>query len=247
MSEKLQKVLARAGIGSRRQIEEWIEQGIISINDKKAKLGDRVDITTNPTIKINGRTVKINPDQKSQETQVLLYHKPIGEICSRHDEEGRPTVFDHLPKLEQGRWVIVGRLDFNTAGLLLFTDDGELANQLMHPSYEIEREYLVRVLGTVTPEMIQKLLQGVELEDGFARCKQIVEQGGSGANQWYRMVLTEGKNREVRRLWESQGLKVSRLMRIRFGNLNLPRNLTPGNFTLLSQQQVSSLKAMMKK
>lgn len=247
MSEKLQKVLARAGVGSRREIEEWIAQGIVSVNDQKVKLGDRVDIATAPRIKINGRLVKINYEHAVQEPKVLLYHKPVGEICTRHDEEGRPTVFDHLPPLEEGRWVMVGRLDFNTSGLLLFTDNGELANQLMHPSSEIEREYLVRVVGTVTPKILEKLVAGVELEDGLARCKAVELHGGAGINQWYRMVLAEGKNREVRRLWESQDLTVNRLMRIRFGNVLLPRTLKPGEHTLLTESQLKSLWRLFRK
>jgi 23S rRNA pseudouridine2605 synthase len=248
MSEKLQKVLARAGIGSRRQIEEWIAQGIISVNDKKVKLGDRIDVTTNPVIKINGSPVKIDfSEQKEQESMVLLYHKPIGEICSRNDEAGRPTVFDNLPPLDQGRWVIVGRLDFNTSGVLLFTNDGELANQLMHPSSEVEREYLVRVLGEVSDQVLERLMRGVQLEDGLAKAKSVLAQGGSGANQWYRMTLAEGKNREVRRLWESQNLKVSRLIRIRFANISLPRELKAGRYELLLPQEVKALKNLARK
>lgn len=218
MSEKLQKVLARAGLGSRRQIEHWIEEGRITINGDPAMLGARV--TPEQTIRVDGRNIPTHVLQSQQ--RILIYHKPEGEVCTRSDPQGRPTVFEKLPKLRGARWITIGRLDFNTSGLLLFTTDGELANRLMHPSHEIEREYAVRVLGKVNAEMLVRLKAGVMLEDGPAHFDAIVDAGGSGANHWYHVVLKEGRNREVRRLWEAVGIKVSRLIRVRFGGVQLP-------------------------
>ncbi|MBI5782316.1 MAG: 23S rRNA pseudouridine(2605) synthase RluB [Gammaproteobacteria bacterium] len=218
MSEKLQKVLARAGLGSRRQIERWIEEGRITIDGQPATLGARV--TSDQALRVDGRVIPTHAFQPKQ--RILIYHKPEGEVCTRSDPQGRPTVFDKLPSLRGARWIAVGRLDFNTSGLLLFTTDGELANRLMHPSREIEREYAVRVLGKISDEMLARLKEGVMLEDGPARFDSVVDAGGTGANHWYHVMLKEGRNREVRRLWEAVGAKVSRLMRVRFGPIGLP-------------------------
>lgn len=233
MSEKLQKVLARAGLASRRAIETWISAGRITINGKVAKLGDRVE--PNDTIQVDHKTIQ-QPDHT--ESQLLIYHKPEGEICTRSDPQGRPTVFEHLPPLSSGRWINIGRLDLNTSGLLLLTTDGELAHQLMHPSFALEREYLVRVLGKVNADILERLKTGVKLEDGLARFESIATHSGAGANRWYRVIVTEGKNRLVRRLWESQGLQVSRLMRIRYGNITLPRTLKPGQYISINSDVV---------
>ena len=225
MAERIQKILSRAGYGSRREIERWVEAGDILVNGKPALPGQAVD--ENDKIILRGQVLKLASKLKAK-PRVLLYHKKVGEICSRHDPENRPTVFDNLPKLASGRWIQVGRLDINTDGLLLFTTDGELANRLMHPSYEIEREYAVRVLGEVSDEIIDQLTKGVMLEDGMAKFSQIRFEGGEGANSWYHVVLHEGRNREVRRLWESQDLMVSRLRRIRYGDIKLDRSLRSG-------------------
>jgi 23S rRNA pseudouridine2605 synthase len=227
MTEKLQKVLARIGLGSRRELEEWIAAGRASVNGKISKLGDRVG--ESDVIRVDGRVIhrtRLRPVSR----RVLMYHKPVGEVCTRSDPEGRPTIFDRLPRLTNARWVAVGRLDINTSGLLLLTNDGELANKLMHPSTELEREYAVRVLGSVAPEVLERLHTGVMLEDGEAHFDEIVDGGGEGANHWYRVVLREGRNREVRRLWESQGVTVSRLIRVRYGNATLPRFLRIGHW-----------------
>ena len=223
--ERIQKILARAGYGSRRQIERWIEAGEILVDGKQATLGQKID--EHSQIILRGQKLRL-PSRLKAPPRVLLYHKRAGEICTRSDPEGRDTVFDHLPEINQGRWVAIGRLDINTDGLLLFTNDGELANKMMHPSSEIEREYAVRVLGEVTDEMLTHLKEGVMLEDGMAAFARIDFAGGEGANQWYHVVLKEGRNREVRRMWESQGVTVSRLRRIRFGNIQLDRRLRAG-------------------
>ena len=240
MSEKIQKILANAGLGSRREIEEWLRQGRISINGITAKLGDRLAPTPQTKIRIDGREVKLIKTS-NKKRRVLLYHKPEGEICSRSDPEKRPTIFDHLPMLRNGRWISVGRLDFNTSGVLLLTNDGELANHLMHPSSEIEREYAVRVMGQVSPEMLKKLKKGIKLEDGLAHFDQVKEAGGEGSNHWYHVLVKEGRNRLVRRLWEAIDVKVSRLIRIRFGDITLPRALRRGKWMELDQGQVDSL------
>ncbi len=237
MSEKLQKVLARAGLGSRRQMEEWIAAGRVTVNGQAAGLGDRV--AESDQIEVDGRPLE--REQAAPEQKVLLYYKPTGEVTSRADDQHRPLVFDNLPALENGRWIAVGRLDVNTSGLLLFTTDGELANRLMHPSSRIEREYAVRVLGEVTPEMILRLQEGVELEDGRARFERIEQLTEGAANEWFRVQLREGRKREVRRLWESQGVKVSRLIRIRFGPVELPRAMKRGEMKLLSPGKLRGL------
>jgi len=227
MSEKLQKILARAGHGSRREIEEWIRAGRVSVNGKVAKLGDRAELTDK--FRVNGRTLHKQQLQSSKE-RLIIYNKPEGEICTRRDPERRKSVFDSLPRLVNKRWVSVGRLDINSSGLLLFTTDGELANRLMHPSNGIEREYAVRVLGNLTDDMGKRLKKGVKLEDGYASFKSIRDAGGTGVNHWYHVVLTEGRQREVRRLFESQRLKVSRLIRVRFGSIKLPPYLRTGRW-----------------
>lgn len=236
-SERLQKLLSQAGFGSRREMERWIEAGLIHVNGKPAKLGDSA--TSDDKISVKGRIID-NPLKLVYKTRILLYYKPVGEISSRSDPKHSRTVFDHLPHLKQGRWVQVGRLDINTSGLLIFTNNGELANRLMHPKYELEREYAVRVYGQVKPEVIKALLAGVSLDDGIAKFKRIDFKGGEGTNSWYHVVLSEGKNREVRRLWQSQGVEVSRLVRVRYGPFQLPRNLDRGDFVELSIQDVDS-------
>ncbi len=236
MSEKLQKVLAQAGLGSRREMEQWIQDGRVKVNGEVAKLGDRVEPTDR--IEVDGRPLRQDAPVPKQ---VIMYYKPVGEVCSRQDDANRPLVFDHLPKLASGRWISVGRLDVNTSGLLLFTTDGELANRLMHPSYQIERQYAVRVLGEVDDEMLQRLTEGVELEDGPARFDEVVRLSEGAANEWFRVTLREGRKREVRRLWESQGLKVSRLIRIRFGPVTLPRGLHRGGILPLSAADTAAL------
>lgn len=239
MSEKLQKVLARAGLGSRREIEEWIEAERVYVNGKLAKLGDR--ITQEDQVVVDNKRINIVPSDLVP-PRVLIYHKPEGQICTQDDPEGRETVFSRLPNVRSGRWVMIGRLDINTSGLLLFTTDGEMANYLMHPSNEVEREYAVRVFGQVSPEALRNLKSGVKLEDGVAKFDQIIDAGGEGSNHWYHVVLREGRNREVRRLWESQGVKVSRLIRVRYANITLPRNQHIGRWEELSLDQVNSLR-----
>jgi 23S rRNA pseudouridine2605 synthase len=237
--EKLQKVLARAGYGSRRELEEWIKSGRIKVNNQVATLGDRV--TDTDRISVDGKPVS-QARLKERRSRVLIYHKPIGEVCTRSDPEGRETIFNHLPRLASGRWITIGRLDLNTSGLLLVTTDGDLANRMMHPSHQVEREYAVRVLGEVTADTIKSLKEGVELDDGPAHFDVVAKAGGDGANQWYHVVLREGRNREVRRLWESQGVQVSRLMRVRYGAVSLPRGQKPGRWEELSDDDVNALR-----
>ncbi len=205
--EKLQKILAGAGLGSRREMERWITDGRISVNGSKANLGDRATLAD--IITVDGRAIKLDA-YASGIRRVIAYNKPEGEICSRLDKEGRPTVFDKLPRLKGERWIAIGRLDLNTSGLLLFTNDGELASRLMHPSHAIEREYAVRVMGEITQQKVKNLFDGVELEDGMARFTDIVDSGGTGINHWFHVCVLEGRNREVRRLWESQDLMWTR-------------------------------------
>jgi len=232
MDEKIQKVLANLGYASRREIERWIEAGRVTVNGDVIGLGARV--SASDKICIDSKPVQRVIGEKA--TRILLYHKPVGEICTRSDPEGRPSVFDKLPRLRKGRWIAVGRLDINTTGLLLFTDNGELANRLMHPKYGIEREYAVRVLGEVTPEQLHALQQGIELEDGIARFVTIQDAGGTGANHWYHVSLLEGRNREVKRLWAAIGVQVSRLHRIRYGPVSLPRTVKLGQYQELDKQ-----------
>lgn len=237
--EKLQKVLARAGLGSRREMERWIEAGRVAIDGRTATLGDRVD--DRMRITVDGRLLDAVP---AEQTRCILYHKPVGEVCSRKDPEGRPTVFARLPRLKSGRWISIGRLDFNTSGLLLFTTDGELANALMHPSSNIEREYMVRVMGKVDMEMLHRMVEGVMLEDGIARFTDITDAGGEGINHWFYVVIMEGRNREVRRLWESQGLTVSRLKRVRYGEVFIPSRVKQGQWEEMAPAEIKSLYRM---
>ncbi|HHW7507079.1 TPA: 23S rRNA pseudouridine(2605) synthase RluB [Mannheimia haemolytica] len=243
VGEKLQKILARAGQGSRRELEEIIAAGRVSVDGKIATLGDRVQVSSSTKIRIDGHLVNLMPAQK-EICRVLMYYKPEGELCTRSDPEGRATVFDRLPRLSGARWIAVGRLDINTSGLLLFTTDGELANRLMHPSREVEREYSVRVFGNIDDAMLQRLRKGVQLEDGPANFKQIKVVGGTGLNQWFDVTLTEGRNREVRRLWESQGVEVSRLIRIRYGNIKLDKGLPRGGWEEMGLEQVNYLREL---
>lgn len=236
--EKLQKVLARAGIGSRREMERWIEEGRVSVDGRRAGLGDRV--APHQVIRVDGHILS-QIAARGAKRRVILYHKPEGELTTRSDPEGRPMVFDHLPVLRNGRWIAIGRLDINTSGLLLFTTDGELANRLMHPRAGIEREYAVRVLGSVDDEALAQLRQGVQLEDGLASFDDIVDAGGSGANRWYHVILREGRHREVRRLWEAVGTRVSRLIRVRYGPVKLPRLLRPGRWQEIDREDMAAL------
>lgn len=239
MAERIQKVLARAGLGSRRMLESWISAGRVQVNGRPAKLGDRIGPADR--VLVDGKPVSL--DWRSRPAfKVLAYYKPEGEICSRRDPEGRKSVFDQLPKLKQGRWVALGRLDINSTGLMLFTTDGELAHRLLHPSAGVEREYAVRVRGQLERDAMDRLTAGVELEDGLARFKSLRDVGGSGSNHWYQVVITEGRQREVRRLFESQGMTVSRLMRVRFGPVSLPPRSRPGEFWNLGPDDVKLLR-----
>ncbi len=239
--EKLQKILARGGFGSRREVEKLIAEGLVKVNGKVATLGDRA--LTTDTIKVRDQQVR-ETRLETQPTQVILYNKPEGQVCSRKDEKGRETIFSHLPRIINSRWVSVGRLDINTSGLLVLTNNGELANRMMHPSYEMEREYSVRVFGDVSDDIIKQLKKGVKLEDGWAkfdRVDKIPQQEEDSINQWYRVVIKEGRNREVRRIWESQGVQVSRLVRTRYGNFDLPRSLRRGKTQELTWKQINQL------
>ena len=236
MSERLQKLIANAGYGSRRWAERLIEQGRISVNNKEATLGDKATIADKVTI--DGRLIDLKR-YSEEETKVLMLNKQAGVICSNKDEEGRKSVFDFLP--ENTRWVMVGRLDLNTSGLLLFTNNGDLANKLMHPSSEIDREYAVRVLGRVSDEDIKQLISGIELDDGFAKFHKVTLGGGDGANRWYHVVVREGRKREVRRLREALDFKVSRLIRTRFSDIRMPDNLRANQSELLKPKQVQAL------
>ena len=236
MSERIQKLIANAGYGSRRWAERLIQQGRISINNQEAKLGDKAVIADKVTI--DGRLIDLGR-YSEEETKVLILNKQAGVICSNKDEEGRQSVFEYLP--ENTRWVMVGRLDLNTSGLLLFTNNGDLANKLMHPSSEIDREYAVRVLGKVDEEHIKKLTNGIELEDGFAKFYRVTLGGGEGANRWYHVVVREGRKREVRRLWEALDFKVSRLIRTRFSDIRLPEKLRANQSEYLKPKQVQAL------
>ncbi len=242
-TEKLQKILARSGHGSRREIETFLQAGRISVDGKIATLGDRVEVTPATKIRLDGRLLAIKEPEK-EICRVMAYYKPEGELCTRHDPEGRPTVFNRLPRLTGARWIAVGRLDVNTSGLLLFTTDGELANRLMHPSREVEREYAVRVFGEINDAKIRQLTQGVQLEDGPASFKTVSYRGGEGMNQWFNVTLTEGRNREVRRLWESVGVQVSRLIRVRYGDIDLPKGLPRGGWTELGLEQTNYLREL---
>ena len=238
MSEKLQKVLARAGFASRRVIEQWISDGRVLVNGKPATLGDRV--TEQDQVLVDGKPAVLKAAAASKR-RVIAFYKPKGMVCTRSDPEKRATVFDDLPHLRGSRWIAVGRLDINTEGLLLLTTDGDLAHRLMHPSTEIEREYAARVFGTVTPEMLENLKSGVMLEDGSAHFDAIIDAGGSGINRWFHVILKEGRQREVRRLWESQGVQVSRLTRVRYGCVGLRRGLKIGTWEDVSDKDIATL------
>jgi 23S rRNA pseudouridine2605 synthase len=234
---KLQKALADAGLASRREIEEWIAAGRVQVNGEPAHLGQRVSPADK--VKVGGRLVNLHFAKRVP--RVLIYHKPEGEIVSRDDPQGRPSVFNALPRLRGGRWIAIGRLDFNSCGLLLFTSDGTLANRLMHPRYRLEREYAVRVLGEIDEASLRKLTEGIELEDGMARFIRLQPAGGEGANHWYRVTLEEGRNREVRRMFAAVGVTVSRLMRVRYGPIVLPANLKRGQCRELAPEEVQAL------
>jgi 23S rRNA pseudouridine2605 synthase len=236
---RLQKLLAEAGLGSRRTIEQWIRAGRVSVAGRRAELGDRASPTDE--VCLDGR--KLDLTAGTAQPELLLYYKPIGEVTTRSDPQGRPTVFEHLPPPGRGRWISVGRLDVNTAGLLLLTTDGELAHRLMHPSSQVEREYLVRVRGRPGPEVIRSLLQGVVLEDGPARFDRLTPQSDAGAHSSFRVVLHEGRNREVRRLWEAVGFEVNRLLRIRYGPVELPKGMRPGSARRADQATLGGLRA----
>lgn len=238
MSERLQKVLAAAGLGSRREMEAWIRAGRVEVNGKPAVLGQ--SIGPRDRVVVDGKPVRLHLDVKRM-PRVLLYNKPEGEIVSRSDPQGRPSVFRNLPHLRTAKWLAVGRLDLNSSGLLLFTTSGELANRLMHPRYQVEREYAVRVMGRLTPEQAQRLRDGVEIDGTLARFESIEDRGGEGANHWYHVVIREGRNREVRRMFEAVGLLVSRLIRVRYGSLRLPPRLKRGQFVELAREEVSAL------
>ncbi|MFW3019118.1 23S rRNA pseudouridine(2605) synthase RluB [Proteus mirabilis] len=242
-TEKLQKILARSGHGSRREIEGYLQEGRISIDGVKAKLGDRIDANSTAKIRLDGRILSIREAQKDV-CRVLAYYKPEGELCTRSDPQGRPTVFQRLLRLNSARWIAVGRLDVNTSGLLLFTTDGELANRLMHPSREVEREYAVRVFGEIDDAKIRQLTRGVQLEDGPASFRSVSYRGGEGINQWYNVSLTEGRNREVRRMWEAVGVQVSRLIRVRYGDIDLPKGLPRGGWVELGLNQINYLRQL---
>ncbi len=237
--ERIQKLLARTGLGSRREVEGWISDGAIRVNNDKATLGAQVK--AGDAVTVRGYRYRVMAGDNRQ--RVLIYHKPEGEVTSRKDPEGRPSVFDHLPRLKNSRWVAVGRLDINTSGLLILTTDGELANALMHPSSEVEREYAVRIFGQASDEQLQTLRTGVELGDGMAHFDNIVDIGGQGRNHWYHVIVREGRNREVRRLWASQELTVSRLSRVRYGAIVLPRWLKPGKWSDLNPDHLRKIKA----
>jgi 23S rRNA pseudouridine2605 synthase len=238
VGERIQKVLSRGGVGSRREIERWIAEGRMKVNGETVALGTR--LKPGDQLLLNDRVVRWDKFAQ-QPTRVLLYHKPTGEVVTRRDPEGRPVVFTQLPKLSTARWIAVGRLDINTSGLLLVTNNGELANRLMHPSTQVEREYAVRILGEVPDATLEKLKQGVELEDGKAKFNEIHFAGGEGANKWYHVIVSEGRNRLVRRLWESQQVTVSRLIRLRYGPVVLPERLKTHSFYELTDKELDLL------
>jgi 23S rRNA pseudouridine2605 synthase len=240
-AERLQKVLADQGLGSRREIEVWIAEGRVRLNGEVAKLGDRA--TPLDRVRVDGQEVR-RSRRGERPAEIVAYHKPEGELVTRRDPEERPTVFRHLPRPKEGRWIAVGRLDINTSGLILFTTDGELANRLMHPARGLEREYAVRILGEVPDGTLERLREGIELDDGTAHLDRVDERGGSGANRWYHVVIKEGRNREVRRLWEAAGCQVSRLIRVRYGNVELGRRLFPGNWRPLDDGERAGLLAL---
>jgi 23S rRNA pseudouridine2605 synthase len=238
LAERIQKILAHAGLGSRREIEDWIRHGRVEVDGNVAIIGQQVGAQSR--VLVDGRRIQLNAASPGS-SRALLYHKPVGQICSRQDPQGRPTVFDGLPRLRGQRWVSVGRLDFNTSGLMLFTTDGELAHRLMHPSQEIEREYRCRVRGQVNSADLHRLSEGILLGGQLCRFESIRTQSGSGANHWHTVVLKEGRYREVRRMWESVGCTVSRLVRVRYGSFLLSRELKSGQYLELQSSQYDGL------
>ena len=236
-TQRLHKLMALAGLGSRRDMEELVVSGRVTVNGQPAVQGQGV--TPYDVVRLDSRPIKL--PFEAELPQVLIYHKPEGEIVSQDDPEGRASVFDKLPRIKQGKWIAIGRLDMNTSGLLIFTNSGELANRFMHPRYEVEREYAVRIFGELTEEQMSMLTQGIELEDGPAAFDSVRAQGGEGANHWYQVIIREGRNREVRRLFEAFQLPVSRLMRVRFGPVNLPPRVKRGTMLKLEQKQVVDL------
>jgi 23S rRNA pseudouridine2605 synthase len=236
-SQKLHKVLAQAGVGSRREMETWIKEGKVTVNGAVATVGTRV--VPADLIRIGRRTIRWPGTHRLP--RVLVYHKPEGEIVSRDDPEGRASVFEKLPQLRGAKWLAVGRLDYNTSGLLLFTTSGELANRMMHPRFAVEREYAVRIVGQLKPDQVRRLEEGIALSDGVAKCESVADEGGEGTNHWYRIVLKEGRNRVVRRLFEALGLTVSRLIRVRFGVVALPPRLKRGQVNPLTAGEVKAL------
>jgi 23S rRNA pseudouridine2605 synthase len=236
-TQRLHKLLALAGLGSRRDMEEMIASGRVTVNGQVAVVGQGV--TEHDVVRVDSRPLRLSFE--AELPQVLIYHKPEGEIVSQDDPEGRASVFDKLPKIKHGKWIAIGRLDMNTGGLLIFTTSGELANRFMHPRYEVEREYAVRIFGELTEGQMTQLKEGIELDDGPANFDSITPQGGEGANHWYQVILREGRNREVRRLFEAFQLPVSRLMRVRFGPVNLPPRVKRGQMLKLEQKEVVGL------
>lgn len=230
--QRIQKFLSSVGIGSRRKIEEWITAGRIKVNDQVATLG--IKVTGSEQFKLDQELLNLPSSDLTAKGKILLYYKPVGKICTRSDPQGRASVFDDLPVINSGRWVAVGRLDFNTSGILLFTDNGELAHKLMHPSFNQEREYLVRAYGKYDPKILHKFTKGVILTDGLAKFKSIELMGKNKLNNWYKVVLTEGKNREIKRLFFTEQLIVNKLIRIRFGDFLLPKDLKPGQYRSIS-------------
>lgn len=235
-TEKLQKILAESGLGSRRDMERLIEAGRVTVNGQVAPIGTRVG--PSDIVRVDRRVIA---RRLANKTRIILYHKPEGEIVSRDDPDGRPHVFENLPMIRGGRWIAVGRLDFNTEGLLVFTSSGELANHLAHPRFEVEREYAVRIVGVLTPQQADQLREGVLLEDGPAAAAELQDCGGEGTNHWYRVVLSEGRHREVRRMFEAMGFMVSRLIRTRFGQITLPRRLAKGRWHELEAVEVDKI------
>jgi 23S rRNA pseudouridine2605 synthase len=247
MTERIQKLLAAAGLGSRRGIEAWLAAGRVKVNGQVAKLGDRASATDR--FELDGQPLDLRigpPKEQSPAPAVLLYHKPVGEVTTRSDPAGRPTVFERLPPPPSGRWVVVGRLDVNTSGLLLFTNDGALAHRLMHPSFEVERRYLARVRGTPGPELVERLLRGIELDDGPARFDAVQATGRSEGHSWYEVTLREGRNREVRRLFEAAGHEVSRLKRLAYGPWQLPGDLPAGRARLVPPEETLQMARLLR-
>lgn len=242
MAERIQKLLAAAGHGSRRLIEEWLRDGRLSVNGKVAGLGDRAEATDE--FQLDGRKLAVEfapASAGADAVAVLVYHKPVSEVTTRSDPQGRPNVFERLPPAPSGRWVVIGRLDVNTSGLLLFTNDGGLAHRMMHPSFEIARRYLVRVRGSPGPELVERLQRGIQLEDGHASFDRIEPQGRSEGHSWFQVTLHEGRNREVRRLFEAAGYEVSRLKRLAYGPFELPDDLAAGKAVLMSGEPLARL------